>query len=159
MQPRPSPTLSYLGPAAVDPPRRRRPVGAVPARLGFPSPAEDFADGVIDLNELLVSNEPATFYYRARGRSQESRGIFDGDILAVDRSLTPVDGDLVVAVWEGNAPACKLLRKTSAGVVLESDEAPIVIGADVVVEAFVVTGVVRKLHRGGPSRVRSYRRK
>jgi DNA polymerase V len=64
---------------------------------GFPSPADDHLDGHIDLNRILIENEPATFITRASGDSMQGVGIFDGDLLIVNRALTAGDGSLVVA--------------------------------------------------------------
>ena len=68
---------------------------------GFPSPADDYIDRALDLNELLVTNPPATFFVRVDGPSLIEDGVFPGDILSVDRSLQPVHGDKVVAVVNG----------------------------------------------------------
>lgn len=144
-----------MGPAAIDPRRRRRPLGAVRVQLGFPSPAEDFEDDTVDLNELLVRNEPATFYYRAEGWSMLEAGVCDGDILVIDRSVTPKDRDLVVATWEGNAPVCKILRIRSDHLELHSasaDIAPIVFQTGAEVEVFAVVGVARQIVRRGSTR-------
>ena len=141
-------TLLPIAPAAIDPPRRPRPIGAVLVQLGFPSPAEDFADDALDLNELLIRNEPATFFYRASGSSMRDVGILDGDFLVVDRSAELGDGALVLAVWEGNAPACKILRLFASHLELHSanpEHTPIVFGDDAEVAVFAVVGVVRKL--------------
>ena len=67
----------------------------VPA--GFPSPADDHLDGHIDLNKILVENEPATFLVSASGDSMEGAGIYNGDLLIVNRAVTPGDGCLVIA--------------------------------------------------------------
>ena len=56
---------------------------------GFPSPADDYLDLPIDLNEYLVENSAATFYIRVSGNSMQDEGIDDGDLLVVDRSKTP----------------------------------------------------------------------
>lgn len=154
----PPPSVTLLGHAAVDPPPCPRPVGTVRVRLGFPSPAEDFEDDQLDLNQLLVRNPPATFFYRAEGRSMEGLGIYSGDVLVVDRSLTPADGDLVLALWDGNGPACKLLRKRRDGIDLLSGDhatAPIALSGYTTVEAFVVTGIVRQVTRGLGRHVRT----
>lgn len=68
---------------------------------GFPSPADDFLDESIDLNALLVRNPPATFLSRVDGHSMRDAGIYHGDLLVVDRSIRPVDGDIVVAIVHG----------------------------------------------------------
>jgi DNA polymerase V len=70
-------------------------------QAGFPSPADDHIERVLDLNDLLIENPPATFYVRARGDSMEDAGIRDGDLLVVDRSLTPRSGAVVIAAIDG----------------------------------------------------------
>lgn len=141
-----------LGAAAIDPATRRRPFAGVPVRLGFPSPAEDFIEDGIDLNELLVRNAPATYFYRAEGWSMLMAGICDGDILAVDRSVTPQHGDVVIATWDGNQPTCKVLVIADDHIELHSrnPHTPnIVLPPGTEVEVFVVTGVARQMVRGG----------
>lgn len=91
---------------------------AVPA--GFPSPAQDYYDGEIDLTEMLVDDQAATFIVRVSGDSMTGAGIFDRDELIVDRSKTPRDGDVVVAVLDGELTV-KRLRLTAQGVVLQAD--------------------------------------
>jgi DNA polymerase V len=71
----------------------------VPA--GFPSPADDYLDELLDLNKKLVGNTPATFFVRAEGDSMRGAGIFSGDLLIVDRSLKPSSGRIVVASLNG----------------------------------------------------------
>ncbi|WP_328596015.1 translesion error-prone DNA polymerase V autoproteolytic subunit [Aureimonas psammosilenae] len=68
---------------------------------GFPSPADDFLDEAIDLGRLLVPNPPATFMWKVDGWSMKDAGIFHGDLLVVDRSLTPRHRDVVVATVYG----------------------------------------------------------
>jgi DNA polymerase V len=156
----PLPTLTFRGRAAIDPPLCPRPVGAVRARLGFPSPAQDFEDDQLDLNQLLVRNPPATFFYRTEGRSMEAFGIFHGDIVSVDRSLEPFDGALVVAIWDDNGPVCKQLHMRRDGIELRSGgdaELPIVLTGETSVEAYVITGVVRLLATGKSQRGRTRR--
>ena len=72
-------------------------------RAGFPSPADDYLDDNINLHEYLVEDPPATFIVRVRGDSMIGAGIADGDLLVVDKGLTPVNGDIVVAVIDGPA--------------------------------------------------------
>ena len=143
-------TLSPLAAAAIDPEPLRIPMGGVAARAGFPSPAEDFLDDEIDLHEWLVANPPATFYYRADGWSMVLDGICDGDTLIIDRSVTPIDGDLVFACWDGNAPVCKRLKVAADHIELHSrnPHCPnIVLPPGTEVEVFPVTGVCRKIVR------------
>lgn len=78
---------------------------------GFASPAEDYLEGAIDLNEVVMDphHREATYLVRAKGHSMTGAGIFDGDELVVDRALTPKNGSIVVAVYQGKA-TCKRLR-------------------------------------------------
>ncbi|HYQ23935.1 translesion error-prone DNA polymerase V autoproteolytic subunit [Stenotrophomonas sp.] len=138
----------------IDGPVQFVPMAAVRARLGFPSPADDFMDEAIDLHRLLVRNPAATFLYRADGWSMSGVGISDGDILVVDRSVTPLAGDLVIAIWDGNQPTCKVLQLFESHMELHSanpDFPPIVLEQPTEVEVFAVVGVVRQMKRRGPN--------
>lgn len=73
--------------------------GRLPA--GFPSPADDFAVKRHDLNELLITHPAATFMWQVSGQSMIEAGIFDGDVLVVNRALTPAHKDIVVAQVDG----------------------------------------------------------
>ena len=73
--------------------------GAVVA--GFPSPAEQYLEPPLDLNELLVKRPAATFFVRVEGDSMIGAGIRDKDLLVVDRSLTPANGDIIIASVNG----------------------------------------------------------
>ena len=90
------------------------------AAAGFPSPAEDYIEGSLDLNEHLVPNPPATFFVRAAGRSMEGVGIFDGDLLIVDRSLTPASGCIAIVATDGEL-AVKRLRLRDGRAFLASE--------------------------------------
>jgi DNA polymerase V len=68
---------------------------------GFPSPAEDYAEGRIDLHRELIASPLSTFVLRVRGDAMRGDGIVDGDLLVIDRSLQPQAGGMVVAVLEG----------------------------------------------------------
>lgn len=70
---------------------------ADPVQAGFPSPAQGYEQQAIDLNELMVSNPPATFFVRAKGDSMVDAGIREGDLLVVDFSRQPRHGDIVIA--------------------------------------------------------------
>jgi DNA polymerase V len=78
---------------------------------GFPSPADDHIEGKLDLNALVARRPAATFYARASGESMTGAGIGDGDLLVVDRSLTPAEGDVVVAVIDGGLTVKRLERQ------------------------------------------------
>lgn len=140
----------YLGPASVDPPPLLVPLAGARARLGFPSPAEDYLDDSIDLNQWLIRNAAATFYYRADGWSMLLAGICDGDLLVVDRSVSPQDGDLVLAIWDGNQPTCKVLKTFETHIELQCanpDHSTIVLEPGTEVEVFAVVGIVRQIER------------
>lgn len=80
----------------------------VPA--GFPSPAEDFLEGKLDLNEHLVRHPAATYFVRAEGESMKDVGIFCGDLLVIDRSIQPNSGDVVIAVVDGDLTVKRLMK-------------------------------------------------
>ncbi|MBC8310663.1 MAG: translesion error-prone DNA polymerase V autoproteolytic subunit [Phycisphaerales bacterium] len=84
---------------------------------GFPSPADDFIERSLDLNEQLVANPISTFFMRASGHSIVSEGIHDGDLLIVDRSITPTLGSIVVAVINGELTVKRLDNQESKIVV------------------------------------------
>ena len=68
---------------------------------GFPSPAQDYLDLKLDLNKELINNPSSTFFGRVRGHSMKDAGILDGDILVIDKSLEPSDGDTAVCFIDG----------------------------------------------------------
>lgn len=69
---------------------------------GFGAAADDYSERGIDLNEQLIRNKPATYFMRVSGNSMVNAGIFDGDIVIVDRSIKPVSGKIVIAVLDGD---------------------------------------------------------
>lgn len=71
-------------------------------QAGFPSPAQDYISESIDLNHELIRHPAATFYGRVSGESMIGEGIEPGDILVIDRSLEPADGDLAVCCVDGD---------------------------------------------------------
>ena len=81
----------------------------VPA--GFPSPAEDYVDKKLDLNEHLIQHPAATFFIRVDGDSMIDAGIHSGDLLVVDRKLEPGDQSVVVAALEGELTIKRLVKK------------------------------------------------
>lgn len=87
---------------------------------GFPSPADDYIEDAVDLTRLVVSHPAATFLWRVQGECMIEAGIFDGDILVVDRSLQPRDEDVVVAVIDGQ-PSVKRLRRVGGRLQLENE--------------------------------------
>lgn len=77
------------------------PLFAVSVKAGFPSPAEDYLEQNLDLNEHLIKHPAATFFVRVEGDSMKGAGIHEGDILIVDRALEPNNGKIVIAVMNG----------------------------------------------------------
>ena len=92
----------------------------VAVSAGFPSPAQDHYRGSIDLNEILIQDKTSTFLLRVAGDSMTGVGIFDGDQIIVDRSLTPTHGDVVVAIIDGDL-TLKTLARSSGGWVLRAE--------------------------------------
>ena len=75
---------------------------------GFASPADDFVEEYLDLNNLLIKHHEATFFVRVSGRSMIDAGIFPDDILIVDRSITATDGKVVIANVDGDVTVKRL---------------------------------------------------
>lgn len=96
------------------------PLMASAVQAGFPSPADDYAEAALDLNELMIHHKEATFFCRVRGRSMEKAGIFEGDILVVDRAITPRSGCIVVAAVDGELTV-KRFRKRNGQIALEAE--------------------------------------
>ena len=96
--------------------RKPQVVGSVAA--GFPSPAEQYLEPPLDLNELLVKRPAATFFVKVAGDSMTGAGIYDGDLLVVDRSLVPANGDIIVAAVDGEftVKTLRVLRNNELGI-------------------------------------------
>lgn len=77
------------------------PLYACKVTAGFPSPADDFIERDLDLNEHLIRNPTATFLFRVWGDSMVNAGIHSNSVLIVDRSLKPADGNVVIAIING----------------------------------------------------------
>lgn len=124
------------------------PLYACKVQAGFPSPADDYMEGKLDLNSHLVKHPTATFFVRVTGESMLGAGIHPGDILVVDRSLEAKNGRIVIAALDGELTV-KRLNKSSEGTSLmpENDNFnPIEITDqnDVVIWG-VVTNVIHKV--------------
>ena len=68
---------------------------------GFPSPADDFIELTIDLNKHLIKHKDSTFFAKVKGHSMKDAGIFDGDLLVIDKSLSPEDGKIAICQIDG----------------------------------------------------------
>lgn len=102
--------LDILGHAAAWPPIQKFPLFLNPVQAGFPSPADDFIESRLDLNQYLVSHPVATFFVRATGDSMVNAGIFSGDILIVDTAIEARSGMVVIAVLNGEFTVKRLLK-------------------------------------------------
>lgn len=78
---------------------------------GFPSPADDYIEGRLDLNRHLIKHPAATFFVRVSGDSMIDAGIHSGDLLVVDRSLDAVDGNVIVAALDGELTVKRLSKR------------------------------------------------
>ncbi|MBR7890242.1 translesion error-prone DNA polymerase V autoproteolytic subunit [Marinomonas sp. A79] len=146
--------VTYLGvtesPSFITPNSVRIPLYAEGVSAGFPSPAQDFVERTLDLNEFCVSHPTASFFVRVQGDSMMDAGIFTGDVLLVDKSLTARHGDIVIACIHGEMTVKTL--ELHPNVLLQPRNRAykaIVITEESELEIFgVVTSVIRKYERG-----------
>ena len=114
---------------------------------GFPSPAADYAEDGLDLNDYLIRNKPATFMFTVRGDSMIGASIEEGDKVIVDRALTPKSRDIIVAVVDGEY-TIKRLYKYRGRVELRPENPnypPIILAEGAELQTWgVVVGVVRR---------------
>ncbi len=124
------------------------PLVAARISAGFPSPADDYIDRRLDLNEYLVKHPAATFFVRVAGNSMIGAGIHDGDILIVDRALEPADGRVVVAVISGELTVKRIRRRNDRLYLVPEnpDFEPIEVSGDTDFQVWgVVTNVIHAL--------------
>lgn len=108
---------------------------------GFPSPAQDFMSESIDLNRDLIHHSESTFYARATGDSMKDAGVEEGDILVVDKSLEPSDGDMAVCCIDGEF-TLKFIERHKKYILLQPanpDYSPIKVTPE---DDFTVWGIV-----------------
>lgn len=86
----------------------QRPLIGSNIAAGFPSPAQDYIEKSIDLNEHLITHPAATFFVRVEGESMTGAGIFDNDVLIVDRAIEASNGKIIVAVLNGELTVKRL---------------------------------------------------
>ncbi len=126
------------------------PVLVRPVPAGFPSPAADFAEDHLNLDEYLIEHREATFFVRVAGNSMTGFGINDGDLLVVDRSAMPVERSVVIAVVDGDFMV-KQFCSIPDGVLLRSgarDHGDILVTGD---QELTIWGVVRwSIHAACP---------
>jgi DNA polymerase V len=133
---------------ALAPAGSTTPLFISPVVAGFPSPATDYMDDGLDLNEYLVQHRAASFMFRVRGHSMRDAGIMEGDRVVVDRSVTPQHNHIVIAVVNGEY-TIKRLHRSRQRIELRAENPaypPIQFNDESVLEIWgVVVGVVRKL--------------
>lgn len=116
-------------------------------QAGYPSPADDYIEKALDLNDLVIQRPAATFYVKVQGDSMQNAGIFSGDILVVDRSLTAHHRSIIVAVLDGEFTVKRLIFEED-GIYLFAENhgyPPIKVGQDSQFEVWgVVTYVIHK---------------
>ena len=122
-----------------------QPLVMTPVCAGFPSPADDYIEGKLDLNDYLVKHPAATFFVRAAGDSMIDAGIHPGDILIVDRALEPGNNNVVIAVVNGELTV-KRIRKSGDKLFLMAENmyySPIEVTEEMNAEIWgVVTNVI-----------------
>lgn len=112
---------------------------------GFPSPAQDYVERRIDLNELMIQHPSATYFVKSSGDSMRDAGIGEGDLLVIDSSRKAAHGDIVIAAVDGEFTVKRL--QLHPVVMLKPENAaykPIMIGSEDNLEVFgVVTFIVK----------------
>ena len=91
-----------------------------PSPSKFPSPAADFREDTLSLDQLLIQCPAATFFARANGSSMEGAGITDGAVLVIDRSKNPSSGDIIIAMLDGELLVKRFIHKENT-IVLQSE--------------------------------------
>ena len=113
---------------------------------GFPSPADDYLEEKVDLNQYLVKHPASTFLVRASGESMINAWLFPKDILVVDRSLKAENGEVVIAVVDGELTVKRYVKKGKNILLKPENDSfdPIVINDDS--EAYIWGGVTNVIH-------------
>ena len=121
-----------------------------PAACGFPSPAQDYVEQTIDLNQLCIEHPAATFYVRASGDSMLQAGIHSGDLLVVDRAVTATQGAIVLACLDGEFTVKYLQTHPHPALVPATPDFPVIyLNQGQELEVFgVVTYVLHKTKLG-----------
>ena len=90
---------------------------------GFPSPADDFIELTIDLNKFLVKHKDTTFFARVKGHSMKNAGIYDGDLLVIDKSLPPQDNKIAICQIDGEFTVKRIkIEKDIVWLIAENEE-------------------------------------
>jgi len=140
--------VEIIGRAACDPPPSVIPLYLERIAAGFPSPADDYIESVLDLNTYLVRNPAATFMVKVSGDSMIDAGIHDGDVLVVDRAEESASGRIVVAVLDGELTVKRLLLRDGERILMPENPCytPMILSSNQELHIWgVVTGVVRRV--------------
>ncbi|MBL0487714.1 translesion error-prone DNA polymerase V autoproteolytic subunit [Aeromonas veronii] len=134
----------------LDAPALELPLFLSPATCGFPSPAQDYIEQTIDLNQICIEHPAATFYVRASGHSMVNAGINDGDLLIVDRAIKASHGAIVLACLDGEFTVKRLQERPFPALLpANPDFQPITLLEGQELEIFgVVTFVLHKTKLG-----------
>jgi len=128
----------------------RIPLVGQSVHAGFPSPADDFIESMIDLNEILVPNPISSYLWRVVGDCMIDVKIFPGDVVVVDRSLAPKHRDVVLVIIDGE-PTLKRLNRRGGVMVLHNENAklpPFTIAGGTEVSVWgVVTNTIRGIRK------------
>ncbi|NTU68997.1 MAG: translesion error-prone DNA polymerase V autoproteolytic subunit [Chlorobiaceae bacterium] len=119
---------------------------------GFPSPADDYLELKLDLNRALVRHPNATFYGRVKGSSMIDAGIGEGDILVIDKSLDPKDGDIAVCFIDGEFTVKRISNREEGLCLMPANEEfrPIRVSGESDFQVWgIVTYVIHKCRGGG----------
>jgi DNA polymerase V len=110
-------------------------------KAGFPSPADDFIELSIDLNKHLIKHKDTTFFVTVKGHSMKNVGIFDGDLLVVDKSLEPTDGKICICQIDDNftVKRIKIERRIVWLIAENEDYPPIKVTPE---NEFIIWGIV-----------------
>ncbi|WP_019897418.1 LexA family protein [Methylotenera mobilis] len=124
-EPMPPALQASLNPIALARPIYSAKVSAGQSR--FPSPAQDYEQKFLDLNERYISNPPATFFFEVKGNSMEGAGVFEGDTVIVDRAVKPKSSSIVIAAVDGEWMVKRLYKRGNVVKLLSEhpDHAPI----------------------------------
>lgn len=108
---------------------------------GFPSPADDFIELTIDLNKYLIKHKDTTFFAKVKGNSMVNAGIFDGDLLVIDKSLEPTNGKIAICQIDGEFTVKRILIEKEVIWLIAENEAyePIKVTPE---NEFMIWGIV-----------------
>jgi len=108
---------------------------------GFPSPADDYLEKSLDLNDLLIKNKVATFFMQVEGDGLQSSGIKNDDLLIVDRSAAAGAGKVVVAILDGELVLRKIEKVDSCLALISDDLPPLTLSSETQIWGVVIATV------------------